>query len=103
MSGITEVINIPNLMANLLEMHEVKKEGELSRLELAVGKEGAKKALQGAAEALKKHLHPSILPWRHDIADAQRMARQVLIDMGAAAQAEVNRIGGRADSGDSSI
>jgi hypothetical protein len=74
MSEIIEVINIPNLMTELLKMYEVKREGELSKLELVLGKEGAKKALQGAAEALKKHLHPSILPWRHDIADAQRMA-----------------------------
>jgi hypothetical protein len=85
MSEITEVINIPNLMTELLKMYEVKREGELSKLELALGKEGAKKALQGAAEALKKHLHPSILPWRHDIADAQRVARQVMVDMAAAA------------------
>ena len=103
MSEITEVINIPSLMANLLELYEVKNEGELSKLELSLGKEGAKRALQGAAEALKKHLHPSILPWRHDIADAQRMARQVLIDMAAAAQAEVNRTCGRTDAGDSRI
>jgi hypothetical protein len=88
MSEITEVINIPNLMTELLKMYEVEREGELSKLELALGKEGAKKALQGAAEALKKHLHPSILPWRHDIADAQRMARQVMVDMAAAAQSK---------------
>ncbi len=98
MKETPEVINIPNLMAELLKLYEVKHEGELSKLELALGKEGAKKALQGAAAALKKHSHPSILPWRHDIADAQRMAKQVMVDMAASAQEEVNRTGARAGS-----
>lgn len=95
MSDITEIINIPNLMAELLKMSEVKDDSGLSPLELALGKDGAEKALRGAAGALEKHLHPSILPWRHDIADAQRMARQVLLDMRTSAEAETKRISGK--------
>jgi hypothetical protein len=94
---VAEVIDIPNLMANLRKMYKEKNEGELSKLEIVLGKEGAKKALQGAKEALNKLRRPSIRPWRHDVADAQRMAKQVMVDMASAAQAESNRICGRTE------
>jgi len=89
---MSDVINIVKLAEELFRLYELKEGEKLSKLELALGKDGAKKAIQGISKALEKHLHPSILPWRHDIADAQRLAKQVIIDMKDAAINEANKV-----------
>jgi hypothetical protein len=83
----TELIDIPKAMAALLALYETKS-GEPSKLEIVLGMDGAKRAIQGMAQALEVHTRRSFWPWRRrrDLAEAQLIAQKVVQDMAVDAE-----------------